>query len=234
MALAYNGWPIIEHPAPGQLVPLVVAGETFAPGVLAGDVHTVFQYLVGRLHERVERVDLGHPADDWGWAFRPSRNDARLASTHGPGTAIDYNATRHPNGKRGTFTPVQVAEIRAALAFLEGVVQWGGDYVGGVVDEMHFEIIRGPAEVARVARKIERLTAPPIPYPTGGDDTMILACELTKGSITYGLLSGGILTGLANAGGADKAAAAGRLHVQWVTAEDWAHLSAKSERLLTR
>lgn len=63
---------------------------------------------------------------------------------------------------------------------------------------------------------------------------MILACELEPGKVAYGIYSGGILTGLSNAGGADRAAREGRLYVQWVTAEDWRHLDAKSQQLLTR
>src|SRR5690606_34921728 len=69
------------------------------------------------------------------------------------GTAIDYNATRHPNGRRGTWTPAQVAEIRRILAELGGVVRWLADATG-TPDEMHFEIKGTPAQVAAVAARL--------------------------------------------------------------------------------
>lgn len=141
MQTSYNGWTASPNPADfGGLTKLVVAGEEFAPGVRSGDVFTVFQWLANELHRRVEPIWAPgwHDADDWGYNFRPNRNAANL-SCHGSGTAIDYNATRHPNGKRGTFASAQVTEIRRILNEARGVVQWGGNF-GGTPDEMHFEI----------------------------------------------------------------------------------------------
>ena len=152
---SYNGWLASKNPADfGGLQKLVVAGEDFAPGVRAGDVHTVLEYVAQQLHARVEPVVRPdwHQADDWGYSYRANRNANNL-SCHASGTAIDYNATRHPNGKKGTFTPAQVAEIRKILAEVDGVVRWGGDF-SGTKDEMHFEIVGSGAAVAQVARRI--------------------------------------------------------------------------------
>jgi hypothetical protein len=152
---AYNGWTASPRPADfGGLQTISVAGETFAPGVRAGDVADVFQYLAEQLHARVEPVVRAdwHQADDWGYSYRQNRNADNL-SCHAAGCAIDYNATRHPNGKRGTFTRDQVATIRAILRDLRGCVRWGGDFTG-TADEMHWEIVGSAAQVADLARAI--------------------------------------------------------------------------------
>ena len=152
---SYNGWRASSNPAVfGGLAKLVVAGESFAPGVRAGDVHTVLGYVANQLHKRVEPVVKAgwHQADDWGYAYRKNRNANNL-SCHASGTAIDYNATRHPNGRRGTFSAAQVATIRAILREVDNVVRWGGDFTG-TPDEMHFEINANASRVAAAARKV--------------------------------------------------------------------------------
>lgn len=154
---SYNGWVASRDPDAIGIVPFRVAGESFTPGVRGGHVETVFRYLCEQFHSRVEPLvrDAWHQADDWGYYFRQNRNADNL-SCHSSGTAVDVNATRHPNGQRGTFTAAQVREIRQILAELDGVVGWGGDFTG-TPDEMHFEIRGTAAQVAAVAR---RLTTP--------------------------------------------------------------------------
>jgi hypothetical protein len=110
--------------------------------------------------EPVVRGDW-HQADDWGYAYRANVNNPNTLSCHASGTAIDYNATRHPNGRRGTFTLTQVAEIRRILAEVDGVVRWGGAFVG-TPDEMHFEVIKGAGDVARVAARLRGASHPTI------------------------------------------------------------------------
>ena len=54
---SYNGWPASKNPADfGGLEKLVVAGESFMPGVRAGDVATVLRYVAEQMHRRVEPV----------------------------------------------------------------------------------------------------------------------------------------------------------------------------------
>lgn len=159
---AYNGWLASPNPADfGGLAPLIVAGESFAPGVQAGDVHDVLEYVAEQLNGRVEPVYKPgwHQADDWGFNFRKNTNANNL-SVHGTGGAFDFNATRHPNGKRGTFTPAQVSEIHQILAEVDNVVGWGGDFEG-TPDEMHFEIRGTKAAVAAAARKVKDMVTPP-------------------------------------------------------------------------
>jgi len=103
----------------------------------------------------------------------------------------------------------------------------------------------GPKRIAQIPQIIARARqlvappttvaaanpAPPTPYLTGDDD-VILACELTPGQTTYGVLSGGVLTGLGTDGGITDAAKAGRLFVLWVNRGDWTEIDRKSRLML--
>lgn len=156
MPTSYNGWSASPRPSDfGGISPLVVAGEPFSPGVRNGDVHRVLAYVAEQMHRRVEPVVRSdwHQADDWGYNYRANRNNPASLSCHSSGTAIDYNATRHPNGRAGTFSAAQVAEIRRILAEVGNVVRWGGDF-SGTKDEMHFEIRGTASQVAAVAARL--------------------------------------------------------------------------------
>lgn len=167
---SYNGWLASKDPQRfGGLAILQVGTETFPPGVRAGDVHTVLSYVATQLNARVEPVAFpgGHPADDWGYNYRQNRNANNL-SCHASGTAFDYNATRHPNGKKGTWTKEQVVEIRKILAEVNNVVKWGGDF-SGTKDEMHFEIHGTNLQVQIAASRVSgQLSIPisPVAYET--------------------------------------------------------------------
>lgn len=118
--------------------------------VLPGPVLVVFTYLAERFNAEVEPIVRAH---SWGWAYRAIRG-AVTVSNHASATALDFNAPRHVLGRRGTFTPDQVAAIRRILRDCGGVVRWGGDY-SGRADEMHFEIVGTAAQVAHVAHLIQ-------------------------------------------------------------------------------
>lgn len=160
MELSYNGWTASPKFSDfGGLDNRAIAGVTMAPGVRRGDVATVLFYIAEQFHHRVEK--LVSPGC-WGYAYRKNRNANNL-SCHASATAIDLNAPRHPNGKRGTFSKAQVAEIRRILAEVGGIVRWGGDFTG-TPDEMHFEIVASPATVAMVAGRLtgRGMTASPV------------------------------------------------------------------------
>jgi hypothetical protein len=131
-----------------------ILGVRFPNGVLAGDVATVFGYLVRRFDADVEALVAGWC---WGWYVKDIEGSDAI-SNHASGTAIDVNAPKHPIGKRDTFRPAQVAAIQRILAYLEGVVRWGGNYVTRA-DDMHFEIVKSRVDVARVAAKIKKADA---------------------------------------------------------------------------
>ncbi len=161
MPYSYNGWLAATDPRTfGGLDNRIVPGTTkvrLSPGVRAGDVATVLFYVASQLHLRVESGDLYTTGDEWGYSYRQNRNANNL-SCHASGTAFDWNATRHPNGKRGTFTKQQVATIRVILGQVANVVTWGGDFIG-TPDEMHFEISGSAAQVAAVAARIRANSA---------------------------------------------------------------------------
>ena len=147
MPKSYNGWPASKDKAAiGIDGNAVVRGTSikFPPGLKGGDVAFVLGYVAGELHRRVE------PASSplWGYYYKQSANSASLISCHASGTAFDWNAPKHPNGKRGTFTPKQVATIKAIMAEVHGAVVWRGD-VSGAIDEMHFEIAKITATVLK-------------------------------------------------------------------------------------
>ena len=155
MTTSYNGFTASKSPsAIGILTGFTAAGVTFPAGVRSGAVAAVFTYLAEQFNARVE--PLVNPGC-WGYYFKNSANSAALISCHSSGTAVDFNAPKHPNGRRGTFTNAQVAQIRAILDELGGVVYWGGGgWNGGTVDEMHFEIKTGVSE-AQVRAVADRL-----------------------------------------------------------------------------
>lgn len=156
METSYNGWEASRSPDKIGVVPLVVNGVSFPAGCKSGPVHTVLAYVAYRLMTEVEKAGEGC----WGYAYRANRNANNL-SCHASGTAIDFNAPKHPNGKRGTFTPKQVAAIERILD-AAGVVVWGGHF-SGTPDEMHFEIRGTPAEVGAAAERLRKSMPRPTP-----------------------------------------------------------------------
>lgn len=185
MATSYNGWPASRYPSQiGINTRWTVLGHDFPGGVKGGDVQVVFEYLVKQLHARVEPIQWYAPGDEWGYNYRLNVNDLSSLSCHASGTAIDYNATRHPNGRRGTFSAAQVKQIRAILAELDGVVRWGGDF-SGTPDEMHFEIRGSFTAVATVAKKLRGQVVPaptpiPVPIPQPGEDGKVKPNEINE------------------------------------------------------
>lgn len=138
-AASQNGWRANDSTVtanqlvPGTEVKLRVRKD--APGLLLLEVASAFDRLV-------EDIDNARGAlDDWGYAERPVRGSTTVLSNHASGTAIDLNATKHPLGKRNTFSPTQVARINEIVAVTGGAVTWGG--IWNRPDEMHFEISDG-------------------------------------------------------------------------------------------
>lgn len=157
LSTSQNGWSAGTTAQIGGLDTSYVPGTKvkLPQGVRKGDVATVLLYVASQFHKTVEPLHAGWC---WGYNYRKISGSASL-SNHSSGTAIDLNAPNHPMGARGTFSTAKVAAIRRILSFCEGVVRWGGDYTGRK-DEMHFEIVKNAAAVAKLAKKIKTASAP--------------------------------------------------------------------------
>lgn len=147
---------VSSQPIPGTNVSVTVRNGD--PGFLLTDFAAWFD-------AHVEDIDnaRGH-LDDWGYAERNVRGSSTTLSNHASGTAIDLNATRHPLGRRGTFTKAQVAAIHGQLRTYQGCIRWGGDY-SGRPDEMHFEINASPAACTQVADRLRATEGDDMPTP---------------------------------------------------------------------
>lgn len=135
MAIAQNGWTASPDKNAIGVKPFEVAGVSFPGGVRSGPVHALLTYVAEQFHRRVEPL---RPGQCWGYAYRDVRGGGSL-SNHSAGCAIDINAPSHPMGKRGTFTPAQMAQIQAIVQECGGAVRWGGSF--SRPDEMHFEVV---------------------------------------------------------------------------------------------
>lgn len=156
MAKSQNGW--AASPSLETRVIKPVKGVSFRI-VDNPDVATVFMYLIQQFHKRVEDITDQKQHDDWGFAYRANRNSPNDLSNHSSGTAVDLDATEHPNGvpTGRTFTNKQISEIHKILHELGGVVRWGGDYTH-TIDAMHFEINASAKHVKAVANKLRGTT----------------------------------------------------------------------------
>lgn len=155
MERSYNGWPASPN-LPTRVIQPVRGLKLRVTDVQ--NVAEVFDYLCVNYHRRVDNLLKPHPADDWGFAYRPNVNNPSELSCHASGTAVDLDATEHPNGvdETKTFTSAQIREIHQILNELEGTVNWGGDW-RHTVDGMHFEIAVPPGELRHIGAKIRKL-----------------------------------------------------------------------------
>jgi hypothetical protein len=143
-----------------------IPGTTRKVSLRKGDTSVILLNFFAWFHVNIEPIDVG-VFDDWGYAERTIRGSSTTLSTHASGTSGDLNATKHPLGKRNTFSADQARRIRDRLRYYEGCIRWGGDYENRA-DEMHFEINRGAADCKRVADKIRAaaaVVATPVPPP---------------------------------------------------------------------
>lgn len=173
VATSYNGWPASSSASAIGINTRwePIRGHRFPGGIKGGDVEVVFTYLVRQLDARVEPIEEYRDGDEWGWYYKYSANSPHLLSCHSSGTAIDYNATQHPNGRRGTWSSRQIAEIRKIQYELGGVIRWLYDS-SGTPDEMHFEIRGSVSAVRAVANRIRQSGGNPPPTPTPAPQEM--------------------------------------------------------------
>ena len=149
MTYSDKDWPANKDRAAIGVKPFAPAGHDFPGGVKSGDVAVVLGYCVEQFHARVERLGEGC----WGHSYRDNKNRPGQVSRHARGIAVDINAPRHPNGKRGTFSKAQRQELQEIAAEVGNVVRWGEFYTG-TTDGMHLEINDSKAAVAEAAKRL--------------------------------------------------------------------------------
>jgi len=175
---SYNGWPAnsdgnaigIDTQFGKKVGAPPFGSGGYAGGMKSGDVSTLFIYLINRLHNEVEPMmnQGGNGYGCWGYSYRANVNNPSQLSCHASGTAIDYNAPKHPNGTStgpnggGGWSGSQYNKIRDILAGpLQGAIRWLTSN-----DPMHFEIYGNSSKVASVAKSLGGGGTPVPPTPT--------------------------------------------------------------------
>ena len=153
MEHSQNGWAASPDRKVLGIVPLKVAGVDFPGGTRGGDVHWIFVWALTRWHKEVE--PLKSPGC-WGWSYRPNKNDPNSLSNHASATAVDINAPKHPNGKRGTYTTAQRAAIQRIVKASGGALR-SGEFYRSTVDGMHLEIVVSKTELAKQVKRLKAL-----------------------------------------------------------------------------
>lgn len=129
MKLSHNGWPVIQSSRVGLWQLPAVTGQ-----VKAGPVWVVLNWLAQEYIRLVEPIDR---AQSWGWAFRKIVGGSSQYSNHASGTAVDFNAVKHPfrTAASQNMTADQIKACRQILEDAGGVLRWLDGH-----DPMHWEI----------------------------------------------------------------------------------------------
>ena len=146
--ISQNGWTASADPKEIGIGSFPVPGTKIKLRCAAA-VAPLLVTFAAEFHQHIEPIDEG-TLDDWGYAFRNVRGSTDKLSNHSSGTAIDLNATKHPLGHAGTFTPMQSVLIEA-LCKKYGLT-WGEKWKRP--DGMHFEISLNPAKCAELIEKL--------------------------------------------------------------------------------
>lgn len=166
-----NGWRAGSR-AEADVATFVVPGY---PNVKVAVNRLAAPALLAMLRWMFDHVEKPVIPGVWGWAVRPIRGSSET-SNHASGTAVDWNAPRHPLGAVGTVP----ARLRAAIAAQAAKLglRWGGTYTGRK-DEMHFEAIVTPARMRQI---VAALQGRPAPKPPGGGGTPGARPVIRRGS----------------------------------------------------
>ena len=122
-----NGYPVLATSE--EAVPLAFITGRVAPFALG-----IFEAFCTRFATEVEPID---PAQSWGYARRQV-GDTTTWSEHAAGTAIDLNATDHPQHQTTYPEAKRVALLMLLADFPR--IEWGGTWPAASLDEMHFEL----------------------------------------------------------------------------------------------
>lgn len=158
-----NGYPVLDSLADCKYYTIVPENNVKVP-LSPTEAGWVLANFLKRFDRKVEPLNR---TDTHGYNKRQIAGSDEW-SNHASGTAVDANATKHVQGRTGTFTTEQVADIRELLSDYDGILKWGADY-RVVVDEMHFEIIGNEDEVNLVARRLKKYNKVMLKHLEPGD-----------------------------------------------------------------
>lgn len=156
MAFSLNGWQV--PPPVKRTYKVPGANRRLTLDATAGPILTA---VAADYHKTVRPIDVG-VTDEGGFNDRDANGAPGRKSNHASGTAVDLNWSKEGAGwsaEARTFWASAKAKLAIARIKLRyrKVVQWGGDWHGGVPggawDPMHFEIKPG---VSRAAADAER------------------------------------------------------------------------------
>lgn len=149
MEKSQNGWKASKNPQDINIKSFPIAGTNLhiRCEATAGIVLAAF---ASEFHKKVEPLDQG-ALDDWGYAYRPVRGQTTGLSNHASGTAIDLNASKHPLGKKDTFSISQKLVLQELVK--KYGLRWGGNYISRT-DEMHVEVIETTEQLMTRIKKL--------------------------------------------------------------------------------
>lgn len=156
MATTKNGYVRIDRERSRSLTDVTVHG--CSTRLRAGSSATILRWVASQIDGAgIERA--GH---FYGWRGATTNTGAGgiTNSNHLSGTAIDFNGGlhpyehTHPTHWTSGWSASDQAHIRKILGATDGAVGWGLDYGVGWRDAMHFEILVGTNEAARVAARL--------------------------------------------------------------------------------
>lgn len=155
MATSANGWPALEADSTSLYTWTIPAKNGHLRIRLRnGSAGFLLCHFLLWWSERLDDLTNPHPADDWGYAYRPIRGQYSGLSNHASGTAVDADATQWPLGTEH-MTNAMKAKIRLRLKLYRGCLRWGGDY-SGRKDQMHTEVNAPLASCEKVAKALMR------------------------------------------------------------------------------
>lgn len=154
MATSQNGY---TAPPPGgpQVWHIPARNGAVTLTIRGGAVGFVLAHLALWYAECIEPL-FGKIVDDWGYAWRPIRGQVTGLSNHSSATAVDFNATRHPIGKRGTVKAWLRTRIAVRLRVVYRGVIRSGIFYHTRADEMHYEINTDLPAVVALAKRLTK------------------------------------------------------------------------------
>jgi hypothetical protein len=152
MAVSQNGWPALSSTSRLLYTWVIPATNgTLRIRLRGGSAGFLLCHFLLWWSEELDDLTNPHPADDWGYAYRPIRAGLSL-SNHASGTAADADATQWPLGTEHMSAAMK-AKIHKRLELYDDCLRWGGDYYGRK-DQMHTEINKPLKVCEKMAREL--------------------------------------------------------------------------------